>query len=168
VWLGNNEEAHTAIMLALHSSGLGGHSGVTATYNKIKALFAWPGMKESIKHYISSCEVCAKAKTDHSRLPGLLYPLPIPKKAWQTISLDFIEGLPKSKSYNTILVVIDKLTKYAHFILLSHPYTAMIVAQQFLNHIYKLHGLTEVIISDRDKIFTSTLWQELYSLRFGK
>jgi hypothetical protein len=121
-------------------------------------------MKESIKHYISACEVCAKAKTEHSRLPGLLHPLPIPKKAWQTISLDFIEGLPKSKSYNTILVVIDKLTKYAHFIPLSHPYTAMTVAQQFLNHIYKLHGLPEVIISDRDKIFTSTLWQELYKL----
>jgi hypothetical protein len=164
VWLGHHTEAHRAVMLALHASGLGGHSGIKATYNKIKALFAWPGMKEDISKYISTCEVCAKAKSEHCRLPGLLEPLPIPDQAWHTISLEFIEGLPKSKSFTTILVVIDKLTKYAHFIPISHPYTAMSVAQQFLNNIYKLHGLPRTIISDRDKIFTSTLWKELYRL----
>jgi hypothetical protein len=164
VWLGHHTEAHRAVMLALHASGLGGQSGIKATYNKIKALFAWPGMKEDISEYISTCEVCAKAKSEHCRLPGLLEPLPIPDQAWHTISLDFIEGLPKSKSFTTILVVIDKLTKYAHFIPISHPYTAMSVAQQFLNNIYKLHGLPHTIISDRDKIFTSTLWKELYRL----
>jgi hypothetical protein len=151
-------------MLAMHSSGLGGHNSITATYNKIKTLFAWQGMKEDIKQYGSECEVCAKAKSEHSRLPGLLRPLPIPEHAWHTISLDFIEGLPKSKSYTTILVVIDKLTKYGHFIPISHPYIAMSVAQHFLNHIYKLHGLPQVIISDRDKIFTSTLWKEMFRL----
>ena len=90
--------------------------------------------------------------------------LPIPQFAWHTISMDFIEGLPKSKTYDTILVVIDKLTKYAHFICLSHPYTAITVAQAFLANIYKLHGMPTVIISDRDRVFTSSFWQELFKL----
>ena len=76
----------------------------------------------------------------------------------------FIEGLPKSKSFDTILVVIDKLTKYTHFICLAHPYTALSVAQAFLANVYKLHGMPSIIISNRDKIFTSALWQELFRL----
>jgi hypothetical protein len=69
--------------------------------------------------------------------------------------MDFIEGLPKSKTFDTILVVIDKFTKYAHFIPMAHPFTAQTVAQAFFHNIDKLHGLPQVIISDRDKIFTS-------------
>ena len=78
--------------------------------------------------------------------------------------MDFIEGLPRSKSYNYILVVVDKFSKYAHFLPLSHPFTALQVAQLYLNHIYKLHGLPTAIISDRDKVFTSQVWQELFRL----
>jgi len=164
IWLGNHKEAHQAVLLALHASGLGGHSSITATYHKVKALFSWPNMKNDIQEYISKCQVCSQAKTEHCRLPGLLNPLPVPSQAWHTISLDFIEGLPKSKTYDTILVIVDKFSKYEHFIPLSHPYTALSVAQLFLNHIYKLHGLPTMIISDRDRIFTSTLWKELFRL----
>ena len=121
-------------------------------------------MKQDIQQYISQCQVCSQAKSEHCRIPGLLQPLPVPLQAWHTISLDFIDGLPKSKSYDTILVVIDKISKYAHFIPLAHPYTAMSVAQLFLNHVYKLHGLPTMIISDRDRVFTSNLWKELFRL----
>lgn len=121
-------------------------------------------MKKDILDYVAACEVCAQAKSEHCRLPGLLQPLPIPTTAWRTISPNFNEGLPKSKSFDTILVVIDKLTKYAHFICLAHPYTATTVAHLFLNNIYKLHGMPTVIISDRDRIFTSALWQEPFKL----
>jgi hypothetical protein len=164
VWLGNHTEAHKAVLTALHDSGVGGHSGITATYNKIKALFAWPKMKQDITAYVNNCQVCQKAKSEHSRLPGLLQPLPIPTQAWQIVSLDFIDGLPKSHKYDTILVVVDKFTKYGHFIPLSHPYTAMSIAQLYLNSIYKLHGLPQMIISDRDRAFTSAIWQELFRL----
>lgn len=164
IWLGAHVEAQQAVLLALHSSGLGGHSGVNATYQKVKSLFAWSHLKQAVQDYVAKCEVCAQAKSEHCKLPGLLQPLPVPPAAWHTISLDFIEGLPKSKSYDTILVVIDKLTKYAHFICLSHPYTASTVANAFLTHIYKLHGMPSVIISDRDRIFTSAFWQELFKL----
>lgn len=82
------------------------------------------------------------------------------------ISLDFVEGLPRSGSVNCILVVVDTFSKYAHFIALLHPFTALKVAQVFLSSVYKLHGLLEAIVSDRDRIFTTTLWQELFCL-FG-
>jgi hypothetical protein len=164
IWLGNHTEAHEAVMLALHTNGLGGHSGVTVTYHKIRALFSWPNMKHDITQFSSKYEVCAKAKSEHNRLPGLLQPLPIPEQSWHTVSLDFIEGLPKSKTFDTILVVIDKFSKYAHFIPLSHPYTTLTVAQVYLNNIYKLHGLPQIIVSDRDRVFTSAVWQELFRL----
>jgi hypothetical protein len=78
--------------------------------------------------------------------------------------MDFIEGLPQSGQYSCILVVVDKFTRYSHFIPLRHPYTASSMARVFLDQIYKLHGMPLAIISDRDKIFTSKFWQELFSL----
>jgi hypothetical protein len=96
--------------------------------------------------------------------PDLLEPLPIPDQAWDTVSLDFIEGLPPSDRYNAILVIIDKFTKYAHFIPVHHPFTAFQIAKIFLDSVYKLHGLPKAIISDRDRVFTSTVWQELFKL----
>jgi hypothetical protein len=164
IWLGHNREAHQAILLSLHDSGVGGHSGILGTYQRIKSLFSWPKMKEDIMKYVRQCSVCQQAKAEHIRIPGLLNPLPIPTEAWNTISLDFVEGLPKLGSYNCILVVIDKYTKYGHFLPLSHPYSALTVAQKFVDNIYRLHGLPSVIISDRDPVFTSKLWQELFRL----
>lgn len=148
LWLGAHKEAHQVVFSALHDSGLGGHSGILPTYNKIKSLFAWPNTKQDIKEYISKCQVCQQAKPEHSKIPGLLQPLLVPQQAWQIISMDFIEGLPKSKQFDTILVIVDKFTKYGHFVPLSHPYTTMSVAQLFHNNVYKLHGLPQVIISD--------------------
>ncbi|XBJ04555.1 hypothetical protein VPH35_023472 [Triticum aestivum] len=164
VWLGSNTKAHQAILLSLHASGIGGHSGFLATYKRISALFAWPGMKTDVKTYVQNCTICQQAKSETVKLPGLLNPLPIPDEPWSLVSMDFVEGLPKSGSYNTILVVIDKYTKFGHFIPLAHPYSALQVAQLFYNHIYKLHGLPSGIISDRDKVFTSNVWQSLFKM----
>jgi len=78
--------------------------------------------------------------------------------------MDFIEGLPQSKNSNCILVVVDKLTRYAHFLALKHPFTAHQVAMVFVDNVYKLHSLPSVIVTDRDPIFTSKLWTELFKL----
>lgn len=164
VWVGDNKLAQQHILQALHQSGVGGHSGITATYHRIKALFAWSGLKQAITSFVQSCEVCQQAKIEHCKIPRLLSPLHVPTQPWDIVSMDFIEGLPSSDRYSTILVVVDKFTKYGHFIPLAHPFTALKVAQLYMANVYKLHGMPSAIISDRDKVFTSTLWQELFHL----
>lgn len=149
VWIGNNELAQQHILQALHSSGIGGHSGFHATYHRIKQLFSWPKMKPTIRSYIQQCPICQQAKVEHVKTPGLLQPLPVPVVPWTIVSMDFIEGLPTSNRINAILAVVDKFTKYAHFLPLSHPFTTLQVAQLYMDNIYKLHGLPEAIISDR-------------------
>jgi hypothetical protein len=78
IWLGNNLEAHQAILLSLHSGGVGGHSGFLGTYERTKALFVWPNIKVHVNAYVQQCQTCQQAKGEHVKLPGLLNPLPVP------------------------------------------------------------------------------------------
>lgn len=96
-----------------------------------------------------------KVKSENLRPTGLLQPLPIPKRAWAKISMDFIEGLLLSNGYTIILAVVDRLTKYAHFLTIFHPYTTVTIAQQLTTHFLKLYGLPQNIVSNRDSIFLS-------------
>jgi len=109
-----------------------------------------------IKHF----DTCAQCKYETVATPGLLQPLPIPSQIWESITMDFIEGLPKSNGKDTIWVVINLMSKYAHFLALSHPYTAETLAQHFMDQIYKLHGAPVEIIIDRDPVFVSNFWKE--------
>jgi hypothetical protein len=88
----------------------------------------------------------------------------VPQSAWEMVSMDFIEGLPLSSNANTILVVVDKYSKFAHFVPLCHPFSAASVAKVFMDNIYKLHSLPKSIISNRDRIFTSKFWQLLFKM----
>ena len=81
------------------------------------------------------------------------------------VSLDFVEGLPKSQGYEVILVMVDRLTKYSHFVPISHPYSAAKVASLYMHYIFKLHGMPTSIVSDRDATFTSLFWSELFRLQ---
>jgi len=149
VWVGNNSLAQTHILQALHDSALGGHSGFPATYHRVKQLFVWPKMKQFIRDYVKACSTCQQAKPEHIKSPGLLQPLPIPEQAWSVVCMDFVEGLPSSHGFTVIMVIVDMLSKYAHFLPLAHPFTALQVAQLYFDQIYKLHGLPKAIISDR-------------------
>ena len=111
---------------------------------------------------MQQCGVCQKAKHTNTHPAGKLQPLPIPAGAWQDLSMDFIEGLPKSDGFSVI--VVDRLTKYAHFLPVKHPFTAQGVARLFLDTVVKLHGFPKTIVSDRDKIFLSCFWRELFEL----
>lgn len=164
IWVGNNHTLQQSILSALHSSAIGGHSGIAVTYRRLKQLFAWPNMKKSVIQFIAACATCQQAKPERVKYPGLLQPLPVPSGAWQTITMDFVEGLPVSGGKNCILVVVDKFSKFGHFVPLKHPFTAAVVAKAFMQHIYRLHGMPSAMVSDRDKIFTSQLWKSLFTL----
>ena len=97
--------------------------------------------------------------------PRLLQPLPIPQSIFSNVSKDFIERLPKSSRKNVILVVVDRFTKYGHFIPLSHPFDVTIMATAYLDHVFKLHGNPTSIVSDRGPTFLSRFWQELFKLQ---
>lgn len=111
VWLGNNTLAQQHVLQALHNSGIGGHSGFHGTYHRVKSLFSWPKMKNTIRAFITQCSICQQAKSEHFKPPGLLQPLPVPSVPWTVISMDFIEGLPSSNRMNVILVIVDKFTQ---------------------------------------------------------
>lgn len=163
--IGANSDLKKVVFEWLHNSSFGGHSGRDVTTARIKSLFFWKGIYKEIQNYIRECAVCQKNKPDLAAYPGLLQPLPIPSKIWDQISMDFIEGLPSSGGKHVIMVVVDRLSKYAHFISLSHPYTALDVYHAFLDNIFKLHALPSTITSDRDPVFLSKIWNELFQLQ---
>lgn len=91
-----------------------------------------------------------------------MQPLSVPQSIFSYIHIDFIIGLPKSSDFEVILVVVERLTKYDHFVPLKDSYITAIVAQTFVDQIYRLHGLPRNIMSERDSVFISTFWQELW------
>lgn len=164
IWIAQNSALQTKIISAFHASAVAGHSRTKATYQRLKQHFYWKGLKKDVENFIQQCVVCQQAKHTHLPPAGLLQPLPIPEGVWQDISMDFIEGLPKSDGYSIILVVVDRLSKFAHFLPVKHPYTAPSIAKLFLDTIVKLHGFPKSIVSDRDPIFVSNFWKELFKL----
>ena len=111
------KDLRAKVMLESHAPPYAGHRGIQATTSVIETYFYWPSMKHDIKEYVLQCLMCQKVKYDRGRQAGLLQPLPIPEVPWESISMDFIFGLPKSIHGNTgIWTIVDKFSKHAHFI----------------------------------------------------
>lgn len=161
-YIGSSGNLRQRLIVELHNSPVGGHSGQQGTYMRLKSMFYWNGLKRDVIEYVRACDTCQRCKDEHIHSPGLLQPLAIPEQAWSSISMDFIEGLPKSHNKEVVLVIIDRLTKYGHFLALSHPYTVEQVAEMFMENIYKLHGLPQDIVSDRDRVFVSQFWKGVF------
>ena len=125
-------------------------------------------MVKYVKSHIQCCDVCQKVKVDTFKSAGLLQPFPIPGKPQFDISMDFIKSLTKSHGYDVVFEVVEKLTKFFHFIPLSHPYTTAKVAAVFMKEVFKLHSMLKSIVSDRDAIFTAHFFQELFKLQGTK
>lgn len=153
------------LLAEFHATPSGGHSGFYRTYKQISSNIYWFGMTKSIKKFVHQCDTCQRYKHSTLAPAGILQPLPIPSAIWDDISLDFIIRLPKSKGYETVLVVVDRLSKYCHFIPLKHPYTARSLADMFLREIIRLHGIPKSILSDKDPLFLSKFWQEIFKMQ---
>jgi RNase H-like domain found in reverse transcriptase/Integrase zinc binding domain/Integrase core domain/Chromo (CHRromatin Organisation MOdifier) domain len=155
----------TQLLLEAHDAVWAGHLGRDKTLAKLRSLFVWKGMYEAVESYVASCAVCQQSKQSNAMPPGQARMLPIPPQKWESISMDFITGLPPSKSGNdAIWTVVDKLSKRVHFIPIKSTITAVECAEVFKDNIFKLHGMPRVIVSDRDSKFTSLFWKQFCTI----
>ena len=125
-------------------------------------------MKKDIQSYVAGCEIYQKSKYEALSLTGLLQLLPILALVWEDMSMDFVCELPKSNGVDMALVVVDRLSKYAHFCPLIHPFTAKQVAELFVKEVVRLHGIPHSVVSDCDPIFMSRFWKALFHLQGSK
>ena len=151
------------VMQESHAPPYAGHRGIQATTHAIETYFYWPSMKHDIQVYVSQCMMCQKVKYDRGKQVGLLQPLPIPDAPWESISMDFIFGLPKSIHGNMgIRTIVDRFSKQAHFIPVKKTIKPYHMATLFVSNIFKYHGLPKSIVSDRDPRMTSLFWKGLF------
>jgi len=124
-------------------------------WHHLTSVFYWQGACAQIKEYLQGYNICQLNKSELTLPARLLQPLPIPTSIWSDISMDFVDGLPNSQGKSVIYVVVDRLSKYIHFVALKHLYSAIAVAQEFFEHIFKFHGMPTSIVYDRDPTFTN-------------
>ena len=155
-------EMKTTLLRNHHDAEIAGHQGVDKTYSSIAAHFLWPKLSKDVKSYIATYDACQRNKSSTRKPAGLLQPLPTSESRWEQVFIDFIVQLPKTKTGMTsILVVVDRLSKRAHFLPTTTEVTVPEVAKLFFNQIFRLHGLPQYIVSDCDPKFISKFWQEL-------
>ena len=156
----DQEELRRQILDEAHRTPYAMHPGSTKMYQDLKNRFWWPGMKRDIARYVSICLTCQRVKAEHQRPGGVLQPIQIPEWKWEDISMDFIVGLPRTTNgFDAIWVIVDRLTKSAHFLAIKISYSMEKLAQLYLQEIVRLHGVPRTIISDRDSRFTSHFWK---------
>lgn len=149
-----------------HGDPMAGHFGVKRTLEKIRRRFFWKGMREDVKKYIKECVICQRAKIRRRKKIGLLNPLPEPDGPWQWITMDFITDLPPSRLnenvYDSILVIVDRFSKMVHYIPSRKDVKAQSLARTFMHEVIRLHGVPEIITSDRGSVMTSQFWRTFW------
>jgi transposase InsO family protein len=131
-------------------------------YLDLKTRYRWRGMKKEIAQYLARCDTCQQTKAEHQKPAGLLQPLLVPKCKWEEIGMDFVIRLPRTQKGNdSIWVIIDRLTKVAHFIPVKTTFGGATLVQIYLKEIVRLHGIPRKIVSDRGTQFTSKFWMSL-------
>jgi hypothetical protein len=140
------------------------HGGFFKTYNRIASTYYWPRMSKDIKQYTNTCDICQKSKPRRHAPVGMLQPIPIPSQPFEVVTMDFIPELPESAGYDNILVIVDKLTKYALFIPTTTTLTEIEAAKLFFRHVISKFGIPRQIITDRDTRWKGEFWKEICRL----
>ncbi|XP_029292890.1 uncharacterized protein LOC115011797 [Cottoperca gobio] len=140
-----------------HTSFVSCHPGVRKTLFVIRQWFWWPSMERAVREYVAACPVCARNKSSCQPPSGLLRPLQVPHRPWTEISMDFVTGLPISEGQSTILTVVDRFSKMAHFIALPKLPSAKETAEVLLSQVFRIHGFPRDVVSDRGPQFVSFL-----------
>jgi hypothetical protein len=169
IWFGkricvpNQKPIKESILREAHDSAYSIHPGNTKMYKDLKTRYWWYGMKRDIAEYISLCYNCQRVKAEHQRPAGLLQPLKIQEWKWEEIRMDFIVGLPRTQAgYDSIWVIVDCLTKVAHFIPVKTTYSGAKLVELYMSRIVCLHGVPKKIVSDRGSQFTSKVLEKLH------
>jgi hypothetical protein len=161
VYISPSSASRPTILHLVHGAG---HEGVHKMLHHFQANFHTPNERVVVQDFVRTFTVCQHNKSKHLQPGGLLQPLEVPTAVWVDVAMDFVEALSKVNDKTVILTVVDQFSKATHFIPLSHPYTTTSVARVFFSEIVRLHGIPSSIVSDRDPVFTSSFWRELFRL----
>jgi len=157
VYVPKDDKLRAEIIRLHYDTLVGEHRGQWKTVELVTRNFWWPGVTKEVKQYVEGCDAYQQNKNHTEQPAGKLMPNSTPEKPWMHISADFITNLPLAQGYNSILVVVDRLTKMVHFIPTIEKTSTEGLAQLFRDNVWKLHRLPESIISDRGPQFAAGL-----------
>ncbi|GJP42069.1 hypothetical protein CLOM_g1661 [Closterium sp. NIES-68] len=167
IWVPIYRLLRELLIQEVHDSTLSGHFEVDKTLKALQRFYYWLDMVTDVQRYVAACPICQRMKSSHQRPTGLLQPLEPPQRQWQHVTMDFVTGLPAGPSGNdAVFVVVDRLTKMAHFAPCRITITAEETTRLLISTVVRLHGIPAAIISDRDPKFTSKFWQDTWA-RYG-
>ncbi|KFK31787.1 hypothetical protein AALP_AA6G158300 [Arabis alpina] len=155
-----DEDLRQEILREAHASKFSIHPGATKMYRDLKRFYHWVGMKRDVADWVAAYNVCQLMKAEHQVPSGLLQSLPIPEWKWDMITMDFVVGLPVSRTYDAIWVIVDRLTKSPHFFAIKKTDGAEVLAKKYVKEIVRFHGVSATIVSDRDPRFASVFWRD--------
>lgn len=164
VYVPDQDDLRLLVTQSHHDHVLAGHPGTKKTLQNIRRRYWWPQMTSFVTRFVASCEECRRAKAIRHKPFGPLRFLPVSKRPWDSISMDFIEGLPLSDGFDSVLVIVDRLTKMGLFIPTLKTLTTPELAKLFLVHVFSKHGTPSDIVSDRGRHFISRFWASLCEL----
>ena len=162
IYVPNLKDLRQRILNEAHRTRYTVHPGATKMYRDLREVYWWPGLKTSVARKVAQCDTCQRIKIEHQKPAGLVRPLEIPEWKWEHVTMDFVTGFPKGQKGNdAIWVVVDRLTKSAHFLPTRMDRPVRKFAEQYIGEIIRLHGTPVSIVSDRDPRFTSRFWGSL-------
>jgi hypothetical protein len=164
IYVPKDRELRHCIVKQHHDTRITGHAGCFKTLELVSCNYWWPQMSHYIGTYVNTCDLCNRMKVQHQRPIGELHPSETPNAPWEVISIDFIVELLGSHGYDTIMCVIDSLTKRTHFIPTHTTLNAEGTALLFLKEVWKHHGMPPVLVSDRGPQFIAGFTRKLYKL----